>query len=167
MGHMSDDDASAPPAAVTGGVDCDQSSDQQGHVLPFSHDPELICLTEGCNRRRRRYFETGYTRYRWRIGTHCCRDCVIHSHCSSCREVGPQPSQNFYGTVGSFEDHEMSPANQCLIIPPEPPQTTLVPRLEQDEKADEDFFVTGGARRCCRRLHRRWRRRRALSGADR
>jgi hypothetical protein len=31
-GHMSDDDASAPPAAVTGGVDCDRRSDQQGHV---------------------------------------------------------------------------------------------------------------------------------------
>ena len=71
-GHMSDDDASAPPAAVTGGNDCGQSSDQQGHVLPFDHDPNLICQTEGCNRRRRRYFEHGYTRYRWRIGTYCC-----------------------------------------------------------------------------------------------
>jgi hypothetical protein len=32
--YPSDDDASAPPAAVSGGVDCGQSSDQQGHVLP-------------------------------------------------------------------------------------------------------------------------------------
>ena len=54
--YPSDDDAPAPPTAVSGGGDCDQSSDQQGHVLPYNHPPELLCLTEGCNRRRRRYF---------------------------------------------------------------------------------------------------------------
>jgi hypothetical protein len=94
-GHMTGDDASALPAAVTGGADCDQSGDQQGHVLPFGHDPSLICQTEGCNRRRRRYFERGYTLPSLRAGvlaTHCCRDCVRHRHCSSCREVGPQPT---------------------------------------------------------------------------
>jgi hypothetical protein len=58
-GHMTDDDASALPAAITGGADCDQSGDQQGHVLPIGHDSSLICQTEGCNRRRRRYFERG------------------------------------------------------------------------------------------------------------
>ena len=43
-GHMSADDASALPGSASGGVDCD-SSDQQGHVLPFvipfGYDPSL------------------------------------------------------------------------------------------------------------------------------
>ena len=55
--YPSDDDASAPPAAISGGDDCEQCSDQQGHVLPLDHPPELLCVTEGCNRHRRRYFE--------------------------------------------------------------------------------------------------------------
>jgi len=34
-----------------------------------------------------------------------------------------QPDQVFYDDVGSFEDHEMIPANQPLIVSPRPPQT--------------------------------------------
>ena len=50
-GHMSDD-ASALPESASGGDGC-SSGDQPGLVLPFGHDPILICLTSGCNRRRR------------------------------------------------------------------------------------------------------------------
>ena len=56
--YPSDDDASAPPAAISGGDDCEQFSDQQGHVLPVGHPPDLLCVTEGCNRHRRRYADT-------------------------------------------------------------------------------------------------------------
>ena len=83
-GHMSVDDASALPESASGGADCD-SGDQQGHVLPFSYDPILICMTPGCNRRRRRMFDRGYVSPRCREGAlqlHCCRDCVKNSHCS-------------------------------------------------------------------------------------
>ena len=140
-GHMTDDEASALPAAVTGGADCDQSGDQQGHVLPFGHDSSLICQTEGCNRRRRRYFERGYTTLSLQAGilaTQCCRHCARHSHCPSCREVGPQPTQDYYGEAFVLE---ISLANQRLITPPEQLQTALVPQLEQEEKAGEQFFA--------------------------
>ena len=43
--------------------------------------------------------------------------------------------------LGSFEVHEMSSANQSLITPPDLPQTTLVPQLEQDAKIGEKFFA--------------------------
>jgi hypothetical protein len=80
--YPSDDDAPTPPTAVSGGGDYGQSSDQQGHVLPYNHPPELLCLTEGCNRRRRRYFEPVRGIYRWVVANRCCRDCVVHNHCS-------------------------------------------------------------------------------------
>ena len=140
-GHMTDDEASAPPAAVTGGTDCDQSGDQQGHVLPFGHGSSLICPTEGCNRHRRRYFERGYTTPSLSAGVlaiHCCCDCVRHSHCPSSREVGPQPTQEYYGRAF---DPETSLANQRLITPPEQLQTALVPQLEQEEEVGEQFFA--------------------------
>ena len=143
-GHMSVDDASALPESDLGGVDCD-SGDQQCHVLPFGYDPSLICQTPGCNRRRRRYYERGYVSPRLRGGVlqpHCCRDCVKNSHCSSCREVGPQPQQDYYGR--SFFP-EMSLETQRLITPPEPMQTTLVPQLEQEEEVGEKFFVDQAA----------------------
>jgi hypothetical protein len=39
----------------------------------------------------------------------------------------------------------MSPANQSLIVPPKPPRTTLLSKLEQDEKIDESFFADPAA----------------------
>ena len=77
-GHMSVDDASTILESGSGGAGCD-SSDQQGHVLPFGYDPILICLTPGYNWRRRRTFDRGYVSPRFRGGalqSHCCRDCV-------------------------------------------------------------------------------------------
>jgi hypothetical protein len=48
--------------------------------------------------------------------------------------------------VGSFEDHEMSSANQRLIVPPRPPpQTNSVPRLRQHWNVGEAFFTDDGA----------------------
>jgi len=35
----------------------------------------------------------------------------------------------------------MSPANQRLIVPPKPPRTALLSKLEQDETIDESFFA--------------------------
>ena len=144
-GHMTDDDVSALPEAASGGVDCDQSGDQQGHVLSFGHDPNLICQSEGCDRCRRRYFERGYVSPSLRAGVllpHCYRDCVRNNHCSSCREVGPQPKQDFYGRA--FVP-EMSLATQRLITPPEQMQTTLVPQLEQEETIGEQSFADQAA----------------------
>ena len=66
-GHMSGDDASALPESGSGGDGCD-SSDQQGHVLLFGYDPILICLTPGCNRRRRVAHDRGYVSPRCRGG---------------------------------------------------------------------------------------------------
>ena len=52
-----------------------------------------------------------------------------------------QPDQVFYDDVGSFEDHEMSPGNQRLIVPPRPPPTNLVPRLRKHWPVGEAFFT--------------------------
>ena len=65
-GDMSDD-ASALPESVSGGDGC-SSGDQQGHVLPFGYDLILICLTPGCNRRRRVTHNRGYVSQRCRGG---------------------------------------------------------------------------------------------------
>ena len=74
---------------------------------------------------------------------HRCRDCVRNSHSSSCREVGPQPRQDYYGRP-FFP--EMSLETPRLITPPEPMQTALlVPRLEQEEEVGEKFFADQAA----------------------
>ena len=133
-GHMSDD-ASALPESATGGDGC-SSGDQQGPVLPFGHNPILVCLTQGCSRRRRVVYDRGHVPPRCML-PHCCPDCANDSHCLSCREVGPQPPQDYRGRL---IHPGMSLATQRLIAPPEPVQTALVPQLEQEEEVGEAFF---------------------------
>ena len=139
-GHMPGDDASALPESGSGGDGC-ESSDQQVRVLPFGYDPILICFTPGCNRRRHVAHDRGYVPPRCRGGalqSHCCRDCVKNSHFPTCREVCPQPRQDYYGRL---IHPEMSLETQHLIAPPEPMLAALVPQLEQEEKVGETFFV--------------------------
>ena len=135
-GQMADD-ASALAESASGGGDC-SSGEQQGTVLPFGHDPILICLTQGCNRRRRVVCDNGYASPR-HLASHCCLDCSIRdtTHSLTCCELGPQPLQGIHGRLV----HPVpSLATQRLIAPPEPMQTALLPQLEQEEEVGEAFF---------------------------
>ena len=76
-GQMADD-ASALAESASGGDGC-SSGDQQGTVLPFGHDPILICLTKGCNRHRRVMCDNGYASPR-HLASDCCLDCPHGSH---------------------------------------------------------------------------------------
>ena len=140
--HLHDDGVPAPQVANSGGADCDEQSDQQGDVLPLGHTPDQTCLTDGCSRRRRRVWLPVRGRNCWRVSLRCFRECAGGGHHPTYRDVS-QPDQGFYGVVGTFEDHMMSPTKQRLIAPPQLPQANLVPRLRQDEPISEIFFVDG------------------------
>ena len=131
------DDAPAPAESASGGGDC-SSDEQQGTVLPFGYDPILICLTQGCYRRRRVVCDNGYASPR-HLASHCCLDCPYGTrpHSLTCCEIGPQPMQ---GIHGKLVHPSPSLATQRLIAPPEPIQTALLPQLEQDDAVGEAFF---------------------------
>jgi hypothetical protein len=57
--------------------------------------------------------------------------CGSWCHSSSCREVGPQPRQDYYGRL---IHPETSLETQRLIVPPEP-------KNAREEKVGETFFV--------------------------
>ena len=123
--------------SASGGGDC-SSGEQQGTVLPFGHDPILICLTQGCNRRRRVVCDNGYASPR-HLASHCCLDCPYGTrpHSLTCCELGPQPLQGIHGKLV----HPVpSLATQRLIAPPAPVQTAMLPQLEQDDEVGEAFF---------------------------
>ena len=143
--HTSDDTAALTES--TSGGDARSSGDQQGNVLPFRFDPILVCLTMGCNRRRRVTHPRGYMDqsgshvrgYRGGVRqSHCCRDCMAGRHSHACCEVGPQPIQDLDGDP---IHPVMSLEVQRLIAPPEPVTTALVPQLAQEGNVGEAFFV--------------------------
>ena len=72
-GGQTADDAPALAESASGGGNC-SSGEQQGTVLSFGHDPILICLTQGCNRRRRVVCDNGYASPR-HLASHCFLDC--------------------------------------------------------------------------------------------